>query len=201
MYLSQMLLEMILPCKPVGRCPHTRCKSAVMLFHTQMRFLMSEELEFTVVGAGASVNSTREASKAEEVRYLSSKEGGLNIPLSVKIVSRGSCSVSSWCFELYRSKMPYVKASKESRELDVCLQLIFHLWAIFGLSCSRSCGIVACGSGGGKLGFAESLRKSRRKDLIHGLRSPTVRFICRCGAGSVSDIRRLKLPDHLRMVS
>jgi hypothetical protein len=141
-----------------------------------MRFLMSEELEFTVVGAGASVNSTREASKAEEVRYLSSK-GGLNIPLSVKIVSRGSCSVSSWCFGLYGSKTPYVKASKESRELDVCLQLIFHLWAIFCLSCSRSCGIVACGSVGGKLGFAESLRKSRRKDLIHGLRSPTVHFI------------------------
>ena len=97
--------------------------------------------------------------------------------------------------------MPYVKASKESRELNLCLQVIFHLWAIFGLSCSRSCGIVACGSVGGRLGFAESLRKSRRKSLIHGLRSPAVRFICRCGAGSVSDFRRLKLPDHLRIVS
>jgi hypothetical protein len=40
-----------------------------------MRFLMSEELELTVVGAVASVNSTREASRAEEVRYLSGKGG------------------------------------------------------------------------------------------------------------------------------
>ena len=101
-----MLFEVIFPCKPVRRCPHTRCKSAVMLFHTQMRFLMSEELEFPVVGAVASVNSTREASRAEEVRYLSGKEGLLNIPLSVKIVSRASCCVSSWCFELYGSERP-----------------------------------------------------------------------------------------------
>ena len=71
-----------------------------------MRFLMSEELEFPVVGAVASVNSTREASRAEKVRYLSGKEGVLNIPLSVKIVSRASCCVSSWCFELYGSERP-----------------------------------------------------------------------------------------------
>jgi hypothetical protein len=105
MYLSQMLFEVVFPCKPVGRCPHTCRKSAVMLFHTQMRFLMSEELEFTVVRAVATVNSTREALRAEEVRYLSGK-GVLNIPLSVMMVSQGSSCISRWCFELYGSKRP-----------------------------------------------------------------------------------------------
>jgi hypothetical protein len=89
-----------------------------------MRFLMSEELEFTVVGTVTSVNSTREASKAEEVRYLSGKERALNIPLSVKIAS-------SWCFELYGSKMPYVRGRAKKVGSSICA---YSISSICGLS-------------------------------------------------------------------
>ena len=58
MYLSQVLLEMILPSKPIRPCSIASSKPAAVAPDTRVGSLVSIELELSVIGASASVDAT-----------------------------------------------------------------------------------------------------------------------------------------------
>jgi hypothetical protein len=58
MHLSQMLLQVIFPCKSIHARPVTSCKMAAIAFDARVRLLVTTELEYSFVMAGAPADST-----------------------------------------------------------------------------------------------------------------------------------------------
>jgi hypothetical protein len=77
-----------------------------------MRLLVSKELEFAVVRAGATVTVAGKISRTEDIRYLIVIEERCNIPSSVHIVVRGSCCASSWWCALFGAERSCIYLDK-----------------------------------------------------------------------------------------